>query len=77
MPVIVRLQYSTILMYFDDHNPPHFHIKGNDGREAEVLIADLTVRKGAVERKALKEALEWAQNAQEELWEKWNAFSGS
>ena len=74
MPVIARLRYCLIAMYFDDHNPPHFHVIGNDGQEAEVLIRGLTVRKGTVDRRAMREAMEWAQASEGLLWEKWNDF---
>ena len=75
MPVIARLRHCLIAMYFDDHNPPHFHVLGNDGREAEVLIRGLTVRKGEVGRRAMTEALEWARTSEALLWERWNDFN--
>jgi hypothetical protein len=74
MPVIARLRYCLIAMYFDDHNPPHFHILGNDGREALVRLGDLAVLKGNVERGALKEALDWAAANEAFLRETWDAF---
>ena len=74
MPVIARLQFCLIAMYFEDHNPPHFHILGLDGREAEVLLRDLSVRKGAVDKRAVTEALEWARDNAEFLQETWNDF---
>ena len=76
MPVIARLQYCLIALYFDDHNPPHFHVLGNDGREAEVLIDGLVVKKGRVDRRALKEALDWAKANKDLLTETWDDFSG-
>ena len=74
MPVIARLQYCLISMYFDDHNPPYFHILGNDGQEALVRLGDLAVLKGSVERRALKEALDWAARNEGFLRETWNDF---
>lgn len=62
-------------MYFDDHNPPHFHVLGNDGREAEVLIEGLVVRKGQLDRKAMKEALDWAQENDSFLRRTWDDFN--
>jgi hypothetical protein len=72
MPVIVRLQYCVIAMYADDHNPPHFHILGLDGREAEVRLANLEVAKGNVDRRAVREALAWAEPRMAMLREKWD-----
>ena len=74
MPVIARLQYCLISMYFEDHNPPHFHILGLDGREAQVRLGDLVVMKGEVERRALNEALDWAGKNAGFLQETWNDF---
>jgi len=74
MPTIARLQYCMILMFFQDHNPPHFHVRGLDGREAWVRISDITVIKGEVDRRALTEALEWAKENKDFLQETWNDF---
>ena len=43
MPTLARLSTATIAMYAADHLPPHFHVRVNDGREALVEIATLTV----------------------------------
>lgn len=75
MPVLARLQYCLIVMYFADHNPPHFHVLGNDGREAEVLLGSLEVGKGAVDRRAIKEALDWARQNESFLKETWDDFA--
>jgi hypothetical protein len=74
MPIIARLRYCVIAMYFDDHNPPHFHILGPDGEEALVRLGDLAVLKGEVDRRALKEALDWAAKNEGFLRETWNDF---
>jgi len=74
MPVIARLQYCVIAMYFEDHNPPHFHILGPDGEESLVRLGDLVVLKGGVERRALREALDWAVKNEEFLRETWDDF---
>ena len=46
-------------MYFEDHNPPHFHVLANDGREAQVRLGSLRVLNGEVDKRALAEAREW------------------
>ena len=55
MPVLVRLRYCVIAMYFRDHNPPHFHIVTPDS-EAQMTIASLSILEGAVDRRAEREA---------------------
>ena len=61
-------------MFFADHNPPHFHVLGRDGA-AQVAIATLEVmsHSGKVD---VREALVWAAANREQLWAKWNEFSG-
>jgi hypothetical protein len=76
MPVLVRLQHCLIAMYFEDHNPPHFHVLANDGREAQLRLGTLEVLHGVVDRRALMEARNWARDNAAFLQETWDAFSG-
>ena len=45
MPELSRFLGISILMYFDDHNPPHFHVRYNDSR-AIISINNLAVMEG-------------------------------
>lgn len=74
MPVLIRLRYCVIAMYFDDHNPPHFHVVAQ-GREAQVAIASLEVMRGEVDRRAMREAREWAESNRTLLWSKWEELN--
>lgn len=62
-------------MYAGDHNPPHFHVLANDGAEAWVELATLTVIWGTVNRAALKEALAWASQNAALLAAKWKELN--
>lgn len=71
MPEISRFFGISIRMYFDEHNPPHFHaIYG--GSEAEIGIAPLSLLNGELPRRALGLAMEWAASHQNELQTNWN-----
>lgn len=70
MPVLVRLRYCVIRMYFNDHNPPHYHVDTTDGR-ALVAIEDGTVIEGKVAARALKEARTWAEANRDRLYASW------
>lgn len=59
---------NRIVVYADDHAPPHFHIRGVDS-EALVEIATLRVLKGEVPSKA---ALDWARENIETIKAEWN-----
>ena len=74
MPVVVRLQYCVISMFANDHNPPHFHIYGFDGSDAQVRLGVWTVINGTVDRRALKEAVAWAKQNADFLERAWNDF---
>ena len=59
-------------MYYNDHAPPHFHVKYAKHR-AEVSIETLEVIEGALHRRALALVLEWAALHREELRANWSA----
>lgn len=61
MPTLVRLSQSRISMYAADHQPPHCHVRANDGREALVDIARLEVLRGGVAPRVLAEAMAWIE----------------
>ena len=73
MPVIVRLQYCVIRMYFGDHSPPHFHVDTTAGRVL-LTIADLKVLEGKVDARALKEARAWANLNRDRLMAVWREY---
>jgi len=70
MPVIVRLQYCVIRMYFNEHNPPHFHVDTTNGRVL-MTIEDLEVIEGEADARAVREARVWARENRERLWAFW------
>jgi len=59
MPTLVELSRCKIQIYAGDHAPPHFKIYG-PGSNANVAIETLEIIAGKADRKALREALEWA-----------------
>ena len=73
MPEISRFYGIVVRMFFNDHNPPHFHIEYQE-YEAIVEIEDGTV-KGKFPRRALKLVYEWLDLHQEELMQNWNSIS--
>jgi hypothetical protein len=62
MPELSRFLGMVMSIYFDDHNPPHFHVLYNE-YEALIAINDLRV---------LGLAMEWANLHKAELLENWN-----
>ena len=71
MPELSRFLGMVISIFFDDHNPPHFHVEYNDN-EALISINDLSVIKGNLPPRVMGLAMEWARLHQTELLENWN-----
>ena len=70
MPQISRFFGIIIKMFFDDHNPPHFHAEYGEYK-AEIGITDLNVLRGELPARALGLVIEWALRHKSELLENW------
>ncbi len=70
MPQISRFFGISIYMYYDEHNPPHFHVI-YDEDEGQIGISPLALIEGKLSSRALGLAMEWAALHQEELLENW------
>lgn len=71
MPTVKNFGGFRITMYFEDHNPPHFHVV-SPTQEAVVEIATMTVVTGAMAPARLRVALAWATNNRALLLRKWD-----
>ena len=73
MLIISEFFGIKIYMKFLDHNPPHFHVEYQKGK-VTINIGDGAV-KGNISERALRLALEWLSEHQEELMEAWRKAS--
>jgi hypothetical protein len=71
MPEISRFLGIIINMYFNEHSPPHFHVRYGE-YQAEVEIETLQVRAGRLPPRALGLTIEWASMHVAELTSNWN-----
>ena len=70
MPEISRFFGIIIRMYFDDHDPPHFHaIYGET--EAQITIDPIGPLHGNLPGRAFSMVVEWAALHQRELVDNW------
>lgn len=70
MPEICRFFGIIIAMYYNDHAPPHFHVRyGN--QKAAIDIATLGIMEGELSPRALGLVMEWAALHREELKNDW------
>jgi hypothetical protein len=75
MPEIKRFGGFKLLMFFQDENPPHVHIKGADFA-AKIRISNGDLLAGTAPNKVLKQARQGVEAHQAELLEMWDAFQG-
>ena len=70
MPEISRFFGIIIAIFYNDHNPPHFHAKYGDYR-TKISIDDLKIIEGSLPKRVLSLVLEWAFEHRTELMEDW------
>lgn len=70
MPLISLFYGIRVTMYYDDHNPPHFHAEYN-GYKAIIEISKARVIKGDLPSRQLKLILAWCVLHQDELMQNW------
>jgi hypothetical protein len=70
MPEICRFLGISICMYFNDHDPPHFHVRYNEFR-AVFRVADLSMSDGQLPPRITALVLEWANLFRADLLDAW------
>ena len=70
MPEICRFFGIIIAMFYDDHNPPHFHVRYGEYKSA-IKIDDFAVLDGYLPPRALGLVMEWAELHKNELLADW------
>ena len=71
MPEICRFFGMVILMYYNDHPPPHFHVRYGAQR-AIIDIRTMAVLQGQLSPRALGLVTEWAASHRTELLDAWD-----
>jgi hypothetical protein len=72
MPEICRFLGIVISMYFNEHNPPHFHIRYNEYRAVN-NIRTLNIMDGHLLARVRGLVEEWAELNQQELISMWES----
>ena len=70
MPEVSRFYGLVIKIFYDDHNPPHFHAEYGE-YEVLVDITTLAIMSGRLSARALGMVTEWASMHQQELRVAW------
>jgi hypothetical protein len=70
MPEISRFFGIIITMYYNDHPPPHFHVRYGQ-QKALIAIETLSILEGTLKPRTLGLVIEWASQHQSELMRDW------
>jgi len=70
MPEISRFYGIVIAMFYNEHNPPHFHVSYGEYK-AVIRIKDFGIAEGSLPPKALALVTEWTSKHQQELLINW------
>ena len=71
MPEISRFFGVLVTMYYNDHPPPHFHVR-YAGKKALISIENPAILKGHLPPRVLGFVVEWAALRRAELEENWD-----
>jgi hypothetical protein len=71
MPELSRFFGIVVMMFYNDHPPPHFHVRYS-GQKAIIAIESLAILEGRLSPRALGLVMEWAALHRQELREAWN-----
>lgn len=71
MPEISRFFGIIVAMYYDDHPPPHFHVRYGEHR-AILEIEPVALLAGTLPPRVLGLVIEWATLHREELEQNWH-----
>jgi hypothetical protein len=74
MPTIFIIDSIKIFVYFDDHNPPHFHAIYNDYEEL-IIIPSLETLRGSLPPARKRKVIDWAIENMNLIVGKWNEFN--
>jgi hypothetical protein len=71
MPEVSRFFGIVITMHYNDHEPPHFHVRYAEQR-AIVSIETLEALEGRLSPRISILVLEWTLAHRSELWRNWH-----
>lgn len=72
MPTVATLLGMAIMFFYNDHDPPHFHVQGA-AFSAKIDLADLSVMevRGTMRSGDIRRVRAWARRHQSALWDNW------
>lgn len=76
MPALARLGGGVVCMYFDDHDPPHVHLRSADVRARfEISSGAMLDSDGTVPRRLKVQVQGWIESNRDNLQAAWDHAS--
>ena len=63
----------SIYLYFDDHDPPHFHVRGQDKTRVNIMTGEYLDGDPSLPRSKEKKLIEWLEIHKTDMINAWNA----
>ena len=73
MPTVKNFGSYRIMLFAEDHNPPHVHVIGREF-QAKVNIRDAEISVGTIPSQHRRQALTWIADNRDQLMAKWNGL---
>jgi Domain of unknown function (DUF4160) len=73
MPTLIIIDGIRIMMYLDDHHPPHVHAWKN-GLDAQFEIATGQIMEGRLDRRTIGKVQKWIELNRDLLFEAWDQY---
>lgn len=71
MPVIARRGTLKVMMFYNDHSPPHVHVDGGEDYQVVVEILDPEIPPNIFPKPMRRDVLAWIKRRQTELLANW------
>jgi hypothetical protein len=72
VPVVAIVEGVKVMLFFADHQPPHFHVE-HGGQRAQIMIETLDLLAGELQPAKLRAVRMWARPRRRQLLAAWKA----
>jgi Domain of unknown function (DUF4160) len=76
MPTLIIIDGIRIMMYLDDHHPPHVHAWKN-GLDAQFEIATGQIMEGRLDKRTVRKVQTWIELNRDLLFEAWDQYQSN
>jgi hypothetical protein len=71
VPSISKFGGMTIYIYFDDHEPPHFHVRGQEKTRINIVTGEYLKGDNSLSKNKERDILIWLQKNRNDIMKAW------